>query len=372
MRFADIIGNESAKTRLRNMIDADRIPHALLIHGAKGTGKLALARAAAQYIHCTCRTGGEPCGKCPSCRQHQSFNHADTFFSFPIIKKKGATISDDYIAQWREFLTGNPVESYQRWLSEIGAENSQPMIYVTESESILHKMSFASYTAKYKVLIMWLPEKMNDECANKLLKMLEEPFPDSLFILVSENPKDIIATILSRTQQLELKKLSTQEVAQYLQQRYSLDPKDALAVAAPADGDITLAEENLALDGENKDFFQQFTTLMRKAYARDLKGLKKWSEEIQGYKREKTQRFLRYCSRMVRENYIYNLRTPELNYLNTAEEQFSQRFAPFINEGNVERIMAELESAETDIQGNANPRITLFDLAIKMTIQIRR
>lgn len=372
MKFSDIIGNEAAKNHLRNMIDSDRIPHALLIHGAPGTAKLALARAAAQYLHCTNRTGGEPCGHCPSCRQHQSFNHADTFFVFPIVKKKGYKTSDDYFDQWKSFLADDTIESYERWLDVIKAENSQPIIYVDESESILHKMNLASFTAKYKVLIMWLPEKMKDDCANKLLKILEEPSPDSIFFLVSEKPKEIISTILSRTQAIELKKLSTDQVAAYLTAKYAMSQQDAYAVAAPADGNILLAEENISLDSENKEFFDKFTSLMRLAYSRKLKELKKWSEDVCAFKREKERRFLQYAARMIRENYILNLSNPSLNYLNAAEEQFSARFAPFINEGNVERMIDQIQKAETDIMGNANGKIVLFDLAIRMTILIKR
>ena len=372
MKFSDIIGNEAAKNHLRRLIDGDCMPHALLIHGPTGTAKLQIARVAAQYIHCTNRSNGEPCGQCPSCRQHQSFNHVDTFFSFPIVKKKGYATSDDYFTEWCQFLSKNPIESYLNWLHEINAENSQPIIYVDESQSIIRKMSLASYSAKYKVLIMWLPEKMKEDCANKLLKMIEEPSSDSLFILVSESPKDIIPTILSRTQQLELRKLSTQEVADYLQQRWQLSSQDALAVAAPADGNPLLAEQNLSHDGEIKDFFDRFTKLMRCAYSRDLKSLKKWADEAAGLKREKSRRLMTYIARMIRENYIRNLGRPTLNYFNTSEEQFSQRFAPFINESNVERMIAEVEQANTDIAGNANAKIVLFDFAVKMTILIKR
>ena len=173
MNFSDIIGNEAAKAYIRHIVDTDTIPHALLIHGAPGTGKLSLARAMAQYIHCTNRHNGEPCGVCPSCKQHLSFNHADLFFSFPYVKTQSCRVSDDYITEWKTFLLNNPVEGFQHWLDELDAGNSQPMIYVDESDNILRKMSYVSYSSKYKILIMWLPEKMKDDCANKLLKLLE-------------------------------------------------------------------------------------------------------------------------------------------------------------------------------------------------------
>lgn len=374
MKFGDIIGNDAAKRQLRMMIDNDRIPHAILITGPQGIGKLAMARAAAQYLHCEHRVDGEPCGVCPSCRQHQTFNHADTFYSFPVVKGKSNSkpTSDDYITEWKHFLAENPIENYQNWLKELNNENAQPQIYASESSSIITKMSYASYSAKYKVLILWLPEKMNEECANKLLKIIEEPFPDSIFIMVSDNPKEILPTIFSRLQRIEMKRLSTDEVAKFLELNYRLSHQDAIAVAAPANGNIIEAQETVALDGENKEFFENFMSLMRLAYSRDLKSLKKWSENVNGFKREKIKRFMQYLARMVRENYIYNMHHHELNYLNKSEEQFSSRFAPFINDANVERMIAEIERTEKDIQGNANGKIVLFDFAIKITILIKR
>lgn len=377
MKFSEVIGQEGAKTRLINMIDNDEIPHALLIHGEAGVPKLALARAVAQYIHCENRQNGEPCGVCPSCLQHQSMNHADTYFSFPIVKKSGRSEenanSDDYIQEWKEFINDNPlVENYEKWLGYLKNENAQPVIYKGESVNIIHKMSLSSLSTKYKILIMWLPEKMNVTCANRLLKLIEEPSSDSIFLLVSDNCNAILPTIYSRTQRVELKRLSVDTIANYLENKYQIERKDALAVAATADGNVILAENNLAFDSENKEFFKEFVSLMRLAYSRDLKQLRDWSERIFAYKREKIRRFLKYAGRMVRENYIYNIRDPKLNYMTQEEETFSVRFSPFINEGNVIKMIEELNRAEIDIAGNGNGKIILFDLAIKITILIKR
>ncbi len=377
MKFSEIIGQESAKTRLINMIDNDEIPHALLIHGDVGVPKLALARAVAQYIHCKNHINGDSCGTCPSCRQHQSLNHADTYYSFPIVKKSGKSEenanSDDYSNEWKEFLDNNSiVENYEKWLSFLKNENAQPVIYKGESVNIIHKMSLSSLSSKYKVLIMWLPEKMNATCANRLLKLIEEPSNDSIFILVSDNCNAILPTIYSRTQRIELKRLSTELIAEYLEIKYNIEHQDAIAVAATADGNIIQAENNLAFDSENKDFFKDFVSLMRLAYSRDLKQLREWSERIFAYKREKIRRFLKYAGRMVRENYIYNIRNPKLNYMTQEEENFGVKFAPYINEGNVIKMIDELNRADIDIAGNANGKIVLFDLAIKITILIKR
>ena len=377
MKFAEVLGHNSAKERIVRMVDGDAIPHALLLHGEIGIPKLALARAMAQYIHCENKQNGDSCGKCASCLQHQSFNHGDTFFSFPIVKKASVdakkACSDDFIQEWKTFLTENPlVEDYEKWLEVMKSENAQPIIYVGESANIVHKMSLSSMTSKYKVLIMWLPEKMNEQCANKLLKLIEEPSEDSLFILVSDNAKAILPTIYSRTQRIELKRLSINDVASYIQSKYGLSEQDAKSIAATADGNVAQAEKNLTFDSENKEFFKDFVQLMRLAYSRDLKQLKVWSENVFNYKREKIRRFLKYASRMVRENYIYNIREPQLNYMTSQEEDFSVKFSPFINELNVIKMLDEFNKAEIDIAGNGNGKIILFDLAIKITILIKR
>ncbi len=373
MKFSDIIGNERAVAQVRNMIDSERLPHALLLHGQPGVPKLALARAAAQYLDCRNRHDGDSCGECPSCLQHQSLNHADTFFTYPIVKKGETPVSEDFSKEWKEFLETCPlVEDYELWLSLLGNTNAQPIIYKTESDSIVRKMTMSAYSSRYKVLILWLPEKMNQECANKLLKIIEEPTDDSKFILVSDNAQAILPTIFSRLQRVEMHKPSLDDIAGYLINKYDIDRQDAIALAAPADGNVLQAERNMRLDSETKEFHSYFMALMRQAYSRDLPALKAWSEDIADFKREKSRRFLAYCSRMVRENFIYNLHEPQLSYLTREEAHFSSRFSPFINEQNVEGMMAVFNDASTDIQGNANAKIVLFDTAIKVTLLIKK
>ena len=373
MKFNDIIGNQEAIDRLRRMVDNDKIPHALLLMGDSCIPKLALAQAFAQYIHCENRTNGDACGCCPSCLQHQSYNHVDTYFSYPIFKKSSPnTYCSDYAKEWKTFLSESQVENYERWLSIIKNENGQPRIYTEESNIIIHKMSMSSYSSRYKIHIMWLPEKMQPQCANALLKIIEEPYPDSLFILVSNNYQEVLPTIFSRTQRIELRKPSTDAIARYLEQKYNIDHREALSYAGPADGNILLAEQGLESGSENREFHERFTQLMRLSYSVDLKGLRDWSVAISDMKREKSCRFLTYASRMIRENFIYNIHNPQLNYLTREEEQFSTRFAPFINEINVQGFINELQLAERDIRGNGNAKIVLFDMALKMTILIKK
>ena len=373
MKFSDIIGNEKAIEQVRRMVDSDNIAHALLFHGEPGVPKLALALATAQYIHCTNRHNGDSCGVCPSCLQHQSLNHADTFFSYPITKKGEKPVSEDFDAEWKEFLgEGVIAEDYERWLTLLGNSNAQPIIYASESDNIIRKLSLSAYTSKYKVLVMWQADKMHPGCANKLLKLIEEPDPDTIFLLTTDNAKAILPTIYSRTQRIELRKPSTQQIAEYMARLKGMDITEALALAAPADGNVLQALRNMDRGSETHDFHEQFVKLMRLAYMRDLAGLKLWSEDIAEYKREKSQRFLSYASRMVRENYIYNLHLPELNYETAEEAQFSKNFARFINEDNVERLLKLFGDAIRDIRGNANAKIVLFDVAVKVTILIKK
>ena len=236
----------------------------------------------------------------------------------------------------------------------------------------MRKMTLSAYTAKYKVLILWLPEKLKEEAANKLLKLIEEPYDDCKFILVSDNEKAILGTIFSRCQRIELRKPSTPMVAQYLVDRYGMDTQNALALAAPADGNVIMAERMVQTGSEFHEFRERFIELMRLSYQRDLSKLKPWSEAVADMKREKARRFLDYAVRQVRENFVYNLHNPSLNYLTPEEEAFSTRFSPFINERNVEGIVSELERASADIAGNANGKLVLFDLTIRISLLIRK
>lgn len=372
MKFSDILGHDSIKNRLKVLIDNDKLPHALLLEGPIGIGKFAMARAITQYIHCENKHNGDSCGICPPCLQHQSFNHIDTHFVFPIVKKKSKkSISDDYINEWREFLSNNPYMDFEQWMVSLDNVNSQPTIYVDESEELIRKLNFTSHSAKYKVVLIWLPERMNDECANKLLKLIEEPFDDIKFILVSNNSHEILPTIYSRTQRIEMKRLSDNLIAEYLEANHNINLQDALSIAHIADGNMIKAENSLSLTKETQKFLDLFMQLMRLAYQRKVKELKDWSSDVSVLGREQTMRFLDYCQRLIRENFIYNLQISQLNYLNQNEAAFSANFARFITERNVTGLINILNNAQNDIAGNANAKIVLFDMSIKVILLLK-
>lgn len=371
MKFSDIPGHEGVKERLRALVDDDRVPHALLIHGRPGVGKMMMARALAQYIHCTDRQGGDSCGRCPSCLQHQSFNQIDTHFSFPVLKKGSETVSDDEIDRWREFLTESPYMDFSRWLSLLDNANGQPAIYVEESVDIMRRVNLTSHGGR-QIVIMWLPERMRVECANKLLKLIEEPLGDSMFILVSNDPESVLPTIYSRTQRVEMLRLPDEVVAEYIGENYSLPRNDAMAIAHLADGSILQADNRVQNIERRQQYLDLFMRLMRLAYQKRVAELRVWANEVAALGREGSIDFLTYCLEQVRENFIYHLQVSSLNYLTVDESRFAQNFHRFINERNVLELTSRIEKSITDIRANGNAKIIMYDFAVRVIMLLRR
>jgi DNA polymerase-3 subunit delta' len=373
MRFSDIHGHENAIARLKAMADGGHLPHALLLTAPTcGVGEMMLARAFVQYLHCQHHTpDGDSCGVCPSCVQHASLNHIDLHFVFPVLKKGTVTLSDDWLPEWRKFITADPWMDLHEWTAMLGNANGQPRIYVHEAEALRRKMSYTAKTSDLNIALIWLPEKMEEQAANKLLKLIEEPEEGTIFILVSNSPGEILPTIYSRCQRLELKRLPDDVISGLLTEHYEINETDAKAIAHNAEGNFIAARDALKESTADKTYLEFFKQLMRLAYARKVADLKAWSEKVAELGRESESRFLTYCQRMVRENFILNLQQTELNYLNAAESEFSARFYPFINERNVEQLINELNRARTDIERNANAKIVLFDLAIKVIILLK-
>ena len=371
--FRDVLGHDTLKSSLIRSVNTGSIAHAQLFSGIEGVGKFALAMAYARYIHCTNRGESDACGECPSCRQYDALSHADLHFVFPMVrnKEKKKVHCDDYRHTWDEFITSNSYFGIDDWLKAMNAENKQAIIYADESDEIWRKMTLKSFSSPYKIMIIWLPERMNIECANKLLKLFEEPYPNTIFLLVSNSPDQLLSTIRSRVQQVTLPALTLDTISAALQQQYGITDTDARAVAHLSNGSYLKACYNITINEDNNIFFELFVQLMRQAYARRVKELKTWSEETAELGRERLRNFLSYVTRMIRENYIYNLSQPSLNYMTSEEAQFSTRFAPFVNERNVQEIINILNSAENDIGQNANAKIVLFDLAVKMILLLK-
>lgn len=370
MYFKDIIGQETVKQRLRLEVREGRVPHAQLFAGPEGTGALPLAIAYARFLLCTRRGEEDACGTCPSCVKLNKLAHPDLHFVFPVVKRKGGgdTVSDDYIREWRELAISTPYFGMNHWLDAMGAENQQAQIFVKESDELVRKLSLKSSEGGYKVVIIWLPEKMKVECANKLLKLLEEPPAQTVFLLVSEEPDRILPTILSRTQRINVPRLEDAEIAGALKVRFGLQDTDAAETARLAEGSYLQALEIIHLSEDTQLFFGLFVSLMRLAYQRKVKEMREWSDTVAAMGRERQKDFLTYCQRMVRESFVSNFHRKDMNYMNREEENFTIRFAPFINERNVMGITDELAEAQTHIEQNVNPRMVFFDFALKMIV----
>ena len=369
MFFKDVIGQEEAKQRLIREAKEGKIAHARLFCGPEGIGKLPLAIAFARYLSCNNPGENDACGVCPSCVKFNKLAHPDLHFVFPVIKKKAKdTVSDDFISEWRELISHTPYFNLNIWLEEMGAENQQAQIYVKESDEIIRKLSLKSSQGGYKIMIIWLPEKMNVECSNKLLKLLEEPPSQTIFLLISEEPDMLLTTIQSRTQRFTLYGIKEECIMERLQNQYGLQEKDANSIAHQSEGNFLKALESIHLSEENKLFFDLFVNLMRLSYQRKIREMKQWSETLAAMGREKQKHFLSYCQRLVRENFIYNFQNPSLIFMNEEEQNFSKRFAPYINEKNVMGIMDELSEAQRHIEQNVNARMVFFDFSLKMIV----
>ena len=369
MLFKDIIGQEEAKERLIREAKEGKIAHARLFCGNEGVGKLPLAIAYAQYLSCDHPTDTDSCGVCPNCTKYNKLIHPDLHFVFPIIKKKNKdTTSDDYLQEWREIINSSPYFNLNMWLKEMGAENQQAHIFVKESDEIIRKLNLKSSQGGYKVMIIWLPEKMNVECSNKLLKLLEEPPTQTIFILISEEPDMLLPTIQSRVQRFNIHAINKEKIAENLCLNYGLQAKDAEDIAHRSQGNFLKALETIHLNEDNVFYFEEFVSLMRLAYQRKIREIKQWSDNIAAIGRERQKNFLTYIQRMLRESFIYNFHNPDISYLSDEEQKFSSRFSPFINESNVINIMEELNTAEQHIGQNVNAKMVFFDLALKMIV----
>lgn len=367
MQFSEIIGQEEVKNRLRQSVLQGRMPHAQLFCGVEGVGKLALAVAYAQYACCTNRTETDSCGTCPSCIKFAKMAHPDLHLVFPFAKNesKKLTLCDHFVNEFREAVVANPYLTLNQWMTRVAA-GKQGMIYASEGDEIIRKLNLKTFESDYKVMIIWHPEKMHESCANHLLKIIEEPPAQTLFLLISDQPEEIIGTIRSRVQRVPVPPLTVDDLQQAATQKLNLDAQQISLWSRMAQGSwsklIGLVEQN----DEQTQNYAWFVQLMRAAWALNVKEIMRWSAELKAAGREATKNFLQYAQRMIRENFIQHLQQPELNYMTSDEAMFAGKFAQFINERNVELIMAELQLAEAQIEQNCNGDIVMCDLGSKL------
>ena len=358
--------------RLMQMVDEDRLPHAIMLTGQQGAGKLALAIGFAKVL---LSQGGETSmfGEPIESPMLRKLEHPDLHFTYPTIKLPSMSsdhkpVSDDFAREWHELVMAGPYFTMNEWLEQMGGENQQAIITAGESDELVRKLSLKSSQGGYKVSVIWLPERMNQECANKILKLLEEPPSQTVFIMACEEPDRLLETIRSRVQRIDVRKIDTDDIRQALIEKRGLTEDVAQRVSRMANGSWLKALEMLSADSENELFLDMFQTLMRLSYQRKVKDLQTWSERMASLGREKQKRFLDYFLRLTRENFMYNFKQEDLCYMTQREEDFAKNFARFINEANVLPIYDLINKAIRDIGQNANAKIVFYDLALQMIV----
>ncbi len=373
MKFADVIGQEEVKQNLIGVYEADRVSHAYLLYGAAGIGKLALAIAFAQFLSCENKQTNDSCGECPSCKKYEKLIHPDLHFVFPVVKNsKLKPISESYIQEWRDLLSETNYFSYNDWLQVIESENKQGIIYADEASEIIKKLNLKTFESKYKILILWLPEKMNTSCANKILKTLEEPSPNTVFILVSNDRENVLTTILSRTQPIKILGIDRKSLKQEIIQNYNLTEPEADDIVAITNGSLLKAIKQIKSSAENKFYLEQFSLLMRIAYSRKFGETIKFSDEISKETQENQKGFLRYCLGMLRENFVCNTNISDIIYMTNQENEFAKNFSKFVNSTNIEKMMNIFNDAHYHIERNANAKILFVDLIFNIMKLIRK
>ena len=381
MQFSEIIGQEHLKNHLTKSADAGRIPHAQLFVGPEGSGTLATAIAYAQYILCKNSSGGNEDGN-ESCNlKFENLTHPDLHFIYPSVTALGITSkpkSIDFIKEWREFVSENVYGSLFDWLNYLEAGNKQGEIRVDDAQEIVKLLSLKSYEGGYKIVIIWMAEKLNIAASNKLLKLLEEPTDKTLFLLIAEQEEDLIETILSRCQVLHFNGLSENNIAERLITDFNIEEREARKTAHQSQGNFNKALKFINENGEDAAFEEWFVEWVRAAFrakgnASAISDLIKWSETIAGIGRETQKKFLNYCIEMFRQALLINYQTTSLVYMEPKVAKFKlENFAPFVNGSNIDAIFAELSDAIYHIERNGNAKIVLTDLSIKLTRLIHK
>ena len=380
MQFRDIIGQEELKRRLVASVAAGRVSHAQLFTGAAGAGTLPLAVAYAQYLNCRHRADGDSCGVCPDCRQIAALAHPDLHLVFPVNKqgKKSGEVmrSDEFLPLFRGlFAERGGYFSAQDWYDRLDlGKTLKGMIAAREADDIIRKLSFKSFEADYKTMLIWLPEAMNEEAANKILKILEEPWEKTLFLLISEQPERLLPTIISRTQEVAVPRIAPDVLERAAQERGVTDPVKARNIARLAGGDLVELQHLVAgeSDALRKENFELFCGLMRLSYNDRHLELVTWAEEAAQLSREQQRAFLRDASRLLRESYMLHAGINEISYLWGEELAFCSKFAPFVGSQNIEPLIAEIECALAQISQNGNPTIVFTHFALSVSKMIKR
>ena len=373
MYFKDIIGQKNAIEYIKKNLNSGKIAHAQIISSPSGFGGMTLALAMASYLFCKSHTDeGDSCGSCPECYKTFSLQHPDLQLVFPVgsdtTLSTDRLVSAEFLPEFRELIketTG--YFTYEQFKDKIGLQKKQASIRVAESESILKFMNLKSFEGGWKIVIVYLPEKMNTETANKLLKVIEEPPKMSMFIFVTEKYYAILPTITSRCQLLRLTPLKQEEICRELISRYNLSDTTAHEIASHSDGSWCRALQLKDNDSSNKEYSEQFISLMRLCWTGNFVNILNWSNEVATWGRESLSNFVDYSVQMLRDSYIQSLGESALNNSVGSDRQFIAKFAPFVNERTIEPLVNEFSLLKRDILMNGNASIVLSHFALSVS-----
>lgn len=375
MQFKDVIGQQEVKQKLISSVERGRVSHAQLFVGDEGVGALPLAIAYAQYLNCPHRHDGDSCGVCPSCYQIGQLAHPDLHFVFPVNTPKGKSssekpISSRFMPQWRELVssTGGYFNE-QMWYEALEIDNKQGNISTFEADEIIRALSFKSFESEYKIVLIWLPERMNIPAANKLLKILEEPWDKTLFLMVSQSPDKLLPTIISRTQGITIPAIEQADLAAWLMSHKNLTEADADKIARLSRGNLLEADRYLQAisSGAGTEAFDLFVKLMRLSYENRHMELLEWAETVAVMGREEQKRLMSNSIRLIRDSYMMTAGVPEISYLFGKEYEFCKKFAPYVNNSNVEQLVAEMELVIRQVGQNGNPKLIFPHFALTVS-----
>ena len=363
MQFKDIVGQGAIKQRLINTVNENRVSHAQLFLGPEGSGSLALAVAYAQYLSCEDKQLDDSCGVCSSCRKYQKLMHPDLHFSYPFFAKHKDDNALSFIEQWREAFLAWPYLNLDIWRDYLDAENKQANINIAECHQIIKKLSLKPFESEYKILILWLPEYLDKE-GNALLKIIEEPQPNTLFLLVAQNQDQILNTILSRTQLVKIPALGYEEIKDYLFVQHNQTEEAAAEIAYLCNGNLT--EALIMLQQENKGYHNLFVSWLRLCFANKGLDILTFVDQLAKMGRENQKNFLRYGISFIRECCLLIAGAGSLVHLPANELETAQKMTHVMNISMAEAISAELEKAHYHVERNANPKILFLDVSLQI------
>lgn len=378
MDFSEVIGQKHIKSHLTTTVENGRIPHAQLFVGNSGSGVLPMAIAYAKLLLCSRYSPGTPAYN--ACAQKvDKLSHPDLHFIFPVNKTdtvKKHPISNQFLEQWRDFVKKNCYASLFEWLQSLGIEKKQGIINVDEAAEMMKTLALKSYEGGFKIMIVWMAEKMNAACANKILKIVEEPPENTVLLLLTENEEQILTTIRSRCQKLNFPALSEEDIAAALSKKS--DENTSKKIAHRASGDFNAALHILAADGDDLQFEKWFLTWVRTAFTargnkQSVRQLLDWSESIASEGRETQKKFLQFCIEIFRQALLKNYNADSLVYFEAEDNGFTiEKFAPFIHQNNIFEIIKNLESGIYHIERNGNAKVIFSDLSIQLTRLIHK